>query len=61
MFTWISEIWVKLIKKKPSLLFLDTFSAHLTDQVKTTAFEQSNTTVIVLQSYNHLVLVLTNL
>ncbi len=47
MLTWISEIWVKLTKKKPSLLFLDTFSAHLTDQVKT-AFKQSNTTVIVI-------------
>ena len=47
MLTWISDIWVKHTKKKPSLLFLDTFSAHLTDQVKE-AFQQSNTTVIVI-------------
>ncbi len=44
---WISDIWVKYTKKRPSLLFLDTFSAHLTDKVKD-AFHKSNTTVLVI-------------
>ena len=47
MIPWISDIWVKHTKKKPPLHFLDTFSAHLTDQVKE-AFHQTNTTVIVI-------------
>ena len=33
MLTWIRDIWVKHTKS-PSLLFLDSFSAHLTDNVK---------------------------
>ncbi len=33
MLIWISDIWVKYTKKRPSLLFLDTFSAHLTDHL----------------------------
>ena len=47
MLKWISDIWVKYTKRRPSLLFLDTFSAHLTDKVKD-AFQNSNTTVLVI-------------
>ena len=47
MLKWISDIWVKYTKKRPSLLFLDTFSAHLTDKVQK-AFKESNTTVLVI-------------
>ena len=47
MLKWISDIWVKYTKRWPSLLFLDTFSAHLTDKVKD-AFQNSNTTVLVI-------------
>ena len=42
MLKWIKEVWVKHTKKNPSLLFLDSFSAHVTDAVKE-AFKQSNT------------------
>ena len=44
MLKWISDIWVKM---RQSLLFLDTFSAHLTDKVKD-AFQKFNTTVLVI-------------
>ena len=47
MLQWISDIWVKYTKNKPSLLFLDSFSAHLTDKVKD-AFKKFNTTVVVI-------------
>ena len=47
MLMWISDIWVKHTKKRPSLLFLDSFSAHLIDKVMD-AFQNSNTTVIVI-------------
>jgi len=47
MLTWISDIWVEHTKKRPSLLFLDTFSAHLTEKVKD-PFQKSNTTIIVI-------------
>ncbi len=46
MLIWISDIWVKYTKKRPSLLFLDTFSAHLTDKVKY-AFHIFNTTIVL--------------
>ncbi len=46
MLIWISDIWVKYTKNRPSLLFLDTFSAHLTDKVKD-AFHKSNTTTVL--------------
>ena len=47
MLKWISDIWVKYTKKRPSLLFHDTFSAHLTDKVQK-AFKESNNTVLVI-------------
>ena len=47
MLKWIRNIWIRYTKKKPSLLFLDSFSAHLTDQVKE-AFTQFNTTIVVI-------------
>ena len=47
MLKWIKEVWIKHTRKTPSLLFLDSFSAHLTDAVKE-AFKQSNTTVAVI-------------
>ena len=48
MLTWIKNIiWVKHTKKRPSFLFLNSFSAHLTDKVKDT-FQVSNNTVIVI-------------
>lgn len=47
MLKWISDIWVKHTKNRPSLLFLDSFGAHLTVKVKD-AFEKFNTTVIVI-------------
>ena len=49
MLQWISDIWVKHTKNKPSLLFLDSFSGHLTDKVKD-AFKKSNTTVVVISA-----------
>ena len=49
MLTWIRDIWVKHTKKRPSLLFLDSFSAHLTDNVKG-AFQEANTTVIIISA-----------
>ena len=42
MLKWISDIWVKHTKKRPSLLFLDSFSGHLTEKVKD-AFQKCNT------------------
>ena len=47
MLRWISDIWRKYTKNRPSLLFLDAFSAHLTDKVKD-AFQKHNTTVVVI-------------
>lgn len=47
MLKWIKEVWVKYTKKAPSLLFYDTFSAHLTDAVKE-SFKQCNTTVVLI-------------
>ena len=41
--------WVKHTKKRPSLLFLDSFSAHLTDNVKG-AFQERNTTLIIISA-----------
>lgn len=47
MLKWISDIWIKYTKNKPSLLFLDSFTAHLTDKAKD-AVQRSNSTVIVI-------------
>lgn len=47
MLKWIDRIWIKYTKKKPSLLFLDCFKAHLTEKVKE-AFGNCNTTVLVI-------------
>ena len=33
MLKWITDVWIVYTKKEPSLLFLDSFSAHLTDKV----------------------------
>lgn len=44
---WIKDIWQVYTKKKPSLLFLDTFTAHLTSEVQD-LFKKSNTTVIII-------------
>ena len=45
MLKWINEVWVKYTQKKPSLHFLDSFSAHLTEAVKK-AFKESKTTFL---------------
>ena len=45
MLKWIQMVWVKM--KRPSLLFLDSFSAHLTTAVQS-AFASTNTTVRVI-------------
>ena len=50
MLKWIRNIWIRYTKKKPSLLFLDSFSAQLTDQVKE-AFKHFNTTIDNLLSF----------
>ena len=47
MMKWITDIWIVYTKKEPSLLFLDSFSAHLTDKVKDT-FKRYNTTIVVI-------------
>ena len=47
MLEWIKKIWVVYTKKRPSLLILDCFSAHLTEEVQD-LFAQYNTTVIVI-------------
>ena len=47
MLKWITDIWMKYTRKRPSLLFLDSFSAHLTDEVKD-KFKTYNTTVVVI-------------
>ena len=47
MLKWIKEVWIKYTKKAPSLLFLDSFSAHTTQAVKD-SFKQYNTTIIVI-------------
>ncbi len=47
MLKWIKEVWVKYTKNAPSLLFFDTFSAHLTAAVKE-SFKLCNTTVILI-------------
>ena len=47
MWKWIRNIWIRYTKKKPSLLFLDSFSAHLTDQVK----KRSHTSTLPLLSF----------
>ena len=31
---WITKVWVQYTKKRPSLLVLDSFSAHLTEESK---------------------------
>ena len=47
MLKWITHVWIVYTKKEPSLLFLDSFSAHLTDKVKD-AFKRYNTTIVVI-------------
>ena len=47
MLKWITDVWIVYTEKEPSLLFLDSFSAHLTDKVKDT-FKRYNTTIIVI-------------
>ena len=47
MLKWITDIWMKYTRKRPSLLFLDSFSVHLTDKVKD-KFKTYNTTVVVI-------------
>ena len=44
---WIGKVWAAYTKKKPALLILDSFSAHLTDAVQE-LFRRYNTTVIVI-------------
>ncbi len=47
MLKWIQKVWVNYTKKRHSLLFLDSFSAHLTSVVQS-AFADANTTVRVI-------------
>ena len=47
MAMWIKNVWGAYTKKKPSLLFLDSFSAHVTPDIQA-LFSQYNTTVIVI-------------
>lgn len=47
MLKWIREVWVKYTKQLPSLLILDSCSAHLTNTVQE-AFKCANTTVLVI-------------
>ena len=44
---WITKVWVQYTKKRPSLLVLDSFSAHLTEETQA-MFARCNTTVIVI-------------
>ncbi len=44
---WIRNIWIQHTNKQTSLLFLDSFSAHLTDRVKE-GFKQCNATIVVI-------------
>ena len=44
---WITKVWIVYTKKWPSLLILDSFSAHITEGIKS-MFERFNTTVIVI-------------
>ena len=44
---WIGKVWAVYTKKKPALLILDSFSAHLTDAVQE-LFSRYNTTVTVI-------------
>ena len=44
---WITKVWVQYIKKQPSLLVLDSFSAHLTEENQV-IFAHCNTTVIAI-------------
>ena len=44
---WITTVWMQYTQRKPSLLVLDSFSAHVTDEIKS-MFARCNTTVIVI-------------
>ena len=44
---WITKVWIVYTKKQPSLLILDSFSAHMTEAI-TSMFERFNTTVLVI-------------
>ena len=44
---WITKVWVQYTKKRPSLLVLDSFNAHLTEEIQA-MFVCCNTTVIVI-------------
>ena len=47
MIEWIKKVWIVHTKKRPSLLLLDCFIAHLTEAVQA-LFAECNTTVIVI-------------
>lgn len=49
MLQWIRDIWAKYTKRCPSILILDSFSGHLTEEVQR-AFSECNTTTIVIPS-----------
>ena len=44
---WITRVWVQYTKKRPSLLVLNSFSAHVTEEIQV-MFARCNTTVIVI-------------
>ena len=44
---WIMRVWGQYTKKQPSLLVLDGFSAHVTEEIQA-MFARYNTTVIVI-------------
>ena len=44
---WITKVWIVYTKKRPSLLILDSFSAHITERIKS-MFGRFNTTVILI-------------
>lgn len=47
MKVWIKKIWRTYTKNNPSLLFLDSFSAHITPDIRS-LFSECNTTVVVI-------------
>ena len=47
MLEWVRKAWCPYVQGKPALLALDTFSAHLTDNVKD-QFERCGTKLLVI-------------
>ena len=47
MLEWIKQVWSPYVQGKPALLCLDTFSGHLTDEVKK-AFQKCRTKLLLI-------------